>query len=253
MRISQAVECFIQAYVHLQAGTTQAEQRKIAGLPCVHFGAGVDAGEALADEIVVHGLGVGQAVERIRAAAPGLPHWLTVFTPDPAADLEEGLRQGYLLDESEYLMLRELDETAGAGPVEGEIFARRPGETILRRAVRKLDVIRINAARRCAVFHPDQLDDPAIEIVLIEKQSRILAWGASLLLKPDAVYITNMYTRPEHRREGLAGAVLRELLARAELRGAKHSLLVSSLAGRSLYQRLGYRVLCDCLVLRLER
>jgi hypothetical protein len=47
--------------------------------------------------------------------------------------------------------------------------------------------------------------------------------------------------------------VLRELLARAELRGAKHSLLVSSLAGRSLYQRLGYRVLCDCLVLRLER
>jgi GNAT superfamily N-acetyltransferase len=251
MDIERAVLLFLKAYTHLQAVTTGAELGEIGALPCIHFHSGLD--DAARDEVILTGLGVEQAARRLRDAAPGLPHWLTVFSPDPALELAAARRLGYQLQAGEFLMAREL---SGGGPggqaglpeqVDSEGLA---SGCILRRATRARDIAGINAARAAALFHPDQLDDPLLEILLVEKQERVLAWGAGLRVEPDVVYITNMYTRPEHRREGLAGAVLERLLSRAAARGARESFLVSSLSGRGLYQRMGYRLLCDCLVLK---
>jgi GNAT superfamily N-acetyltransferase len=63
------------------------------------------------------------------------------------------------------------------------------------------------------------------------------------------VGIYNVATIPEARRRGAGGAVTVAAMADGRARGAHAAILESSTMGRSLYERLGFRQVCEVTVL----
>ena len=53
-------------------------------------------------------------------------------------------------------------------------------------------------------------------------------------------YLTNMYTSPDYRRQGVASCLMREVLSDAERQGIKSILLNSTDMAVSIYERLGF-------------
>jgi GNAT superfamily N-acetyltransferase len=53
-------------------------------------------------------------------------------------------------------------------------------------------------------------------------------------------YITNMYTKPEHRRKGIASELLRVLIGEAKKRECKTARLHASALGRPVYEKAGF-------------
>jgi GNAT superfamily N-acetyltransferase len=239
MEIERAVALFVQAYYHLQAQSGGCALGELGGLPCLRFSGELEGN--IASEVVVYAPGVEEAAGRITAAAPGLAHWLTLFTLTPFDDLQAGLRLGYVLQDSEILMTSDLSRDS-LGPADERVRPPFGAD----------ELEQMNAVRRLAVFHPCQLDDPDLRIALIADKGRVFSWGVGLLVEPETVYISHMFTRPDQRRRGLASAVLSALLQQALQRGARRAILVSSQAGRGLYRRLNFTELCDCLILRRE-
>lgn len=54
-------------------------------------------------------------------------------------------------------------------------------------------------------------------------------------------YITNMYIAPEHRRKGVATALLGRLAEEAKVRGVKRLWLHAAEMGRPVYVKFGFR------------
>ncbi|EYB69584.1 hypothetical protein DEIPH_ctg004orf0105 [Deinococcus phoenicis] len=57
---------------------------------------------------------------------------------------------------------------------------------------------------------------------------------------PLKAYVLNMYVAPEHRRRGLAEALMRAILAEAGTRGLRSVGLHAAPLGRRIYERLGF-------------
>lgn len=53
-------------------------------------------------------------------------------------------------------------------------------------------------------------------------------------------YIGNLYTRPEHRRQGIAARLMELILAEAKERGCRRILLNTSDMARPLYENFGF-------------
>jgi GNAT superfamily N-acetyltransferase len=233
---SAAFELFVVAYSRLEGTVLPGSRRlNLGGVPCLEF-AGLD-GE-VTRELLAWGHAPHETLERIRAAAPGLKHWLTVFTRTPEDDLPVFLAAGYQHRESETLLVRRLEE-ANLPPADPRVTA----------VTRVEELAAMNAARGYQVFHPAELEDPLTHIFCLMKNDRIAAWGTSLMVRPDVAYFANMYTLPECRRQGFARAILATLLADAAAAGARRGLLVSTRAGHTLYTSAGFQHLLDCLVL----
>ena len=54
-------------------------------------------------------------------------------------------------------------------------------------------------------------------------------------------YVTNMYTHPDFRRQGISTKMLELLAQECRLRGVHRSLLISSIWGKSVYEAYGYQ------------
>jgi predicted GNAT family acetyltransferase len=59
-------------------------------------------------------------------------------------------------------------------------------------------------------------------------------------LAASSTWVSNMHTHPEHRRQGLAKALMTRMLLDDRLAGATRSVLLASHAGALLYPALGY-------------
>ncbi len=104
------------------------------------------------------------------------------------------------------------------------------------------DVVRVHAAQ---VAELDGLDPTVLGGV-----AGLQAWAtvdgrAGLVLQrvEDDVHVSFVATHPSARRRGLATAVLSAALVDAHRTGARTASLGSTLDGRRLYERLGFRVL----------
>ncbi|NLW77964.1 MAG: GNAT family N-acetyltransferase [Ruminococcaceae bacterium] len=53
-------------------------------------------------------------------------------------------------------------------------------------------------------------------------------------------YVTNMYTRPSHRKQGLASVLLGKLVAEAKQAGITRLWLGASKMGRPVYEKFGF-------------
>jgi GNAT superfamily N-acetyltransferase len=71
--------------------------------------------------------------------------------------------------------------------------------------------------------------------------NQTVALGRVVMVEGYAIY-DRIETRPEHRRRGLATAVMGELQALAIAAGAHTGVLVATTDGRALYERLGWRL-----------
>ena len=231
----EAVNLFIESYVYLESAVLPGTQLiHVGGLPCVQF---PDRHGKISYEIIAHGVSPAEITARLQASTPGLPHWLTLLTAAPQDDLIALERSGYRLRTSEMMMTRSI-EPANLPPPDTRVqTVREPAQ-----------VKAINQARGKRMLHPDELADPRMQICCYELDGRIRAWGSALLIRPDTVYIANMFTLSKFRRQGLARAVLSMLLVSSAAQGARRSLLVSSQAGMALYHGMGYQDFLSCLV-----
>jgi ribosomal protein S18 acetylase RimI-like enzyme len=64
-------------------------------------------------------------------------------------------------------------------------------------------------------------------------------------------YITNMYTKPEYRRRGIATELLDMVITEAKERGYTVARLHTSEHGRSIYQKAGFKYSEDYMAMRL--
>lgn len=87
---------------------------------------------------------------------------------------------------------------------------------------------------------------------LVESSDGQVVAGAGVVMHayyPSAVnprgrptaYILNVFTEPSHRRRGLAGRLVSEILAWCRTRDLPRVTLHASISGRAVYERLGFR------------
>lgn len=88
---------------------------------------------------------------------------------------------------------------------------------------------------------------PLLTVVVRDESGSRAASGAMGLAGHDAV-ADKIGTMPEHRRRGLAGAVMSTLVREAIGLGASTGLLVASEEGQPLYRRLGWEPVSDVVV-----
>lgn len=112
------------------------------------------------------------------------------------------------------------------------------------------DVARVRAVSAMSLeWLRGALADGSYSGVLIEREGRAVA-GAGVIwqsLPPSPrtlptlrAYILNVYVTPEQRGRGLAGHLLRALLAECRARGVEMVSLHASDAGRPTYEQLGF-------------
>ena len=88
---------------------------------------------------------------------------------------------------------------------------------------------------RAAFFRADRQGEPAA--------AARYGWAGS-----DLVVVDRVLTLPEHRRRGLAEALMHAMATKAAAGGATRMLLISSEQGRPLYERIGFRALAPVAV-----
>lgn len=109
-------------------------------------------------------------------------------------------------------------------------------------------------------YYKDALADGSHFAVLVydENQSVVGTGGISYYqvmptyCNPDGrkAYIMNMYTAPEYRRQGIAMKTLDILVRDAVKKGIKHITLEATEMGRSLYEKYGFVVMDDEMILK---
>ena len=66
-------------------------------------------------------------------------------------------------------------------------------------------------------------------------------------------YVTNIYTKPEHRRKGIAAELLSMVIDEAKSRGYKVIRLHTSEYGKSIYEKVGFTDTDGYMALRLQK
>jgi GNAT superfamily N-acetyltransferase len=230
--LEEAVAAVSRGYSHQQQAQGGTRFNADPAIKTLHYAPGSPAS---AEYFFIH-RGPEDALQVSEICPREQPHWLIVFTEDPQAALATYTSLGYVLSEREFLMVR------AAAPVPAMDEKARVCQVTGMREVEA-----INAAYQGRVIYPVQLNDPQIRFYYAPGESGPLAWGGALFTSPGLVYVASMYTLPAYRFRGLGSAVLATLLEDAAADGATRSVLVSSPAGRRLYQRFGFLILADVL------
>ncbi|HNT53737.1 MAG TPA: GNAT family N-acetyltransferase [Anaerolineaceae bacterium] len=181
-----------------------------------------------------------EPADQVVATLRQLPErcWLLVFTQDISLSRTAYAGFGLIEDEEiERVMWRRLDQLPPESAIPVYQVAT-PGE---------LDLL--CATRGIHMFDWSDLATGDVILCYARVDDQPAAWGAALFLEPQVAYIAWMFTRPEYRQRGLAGAILTRLLHLSAGRGALESLLVASPMGVRVYEQLGYNWLCDLWVL----
>jgi len=219
-------DTFIRAYAYLQSSVPGTTLTALGDLMCLHFGKAFDG---INDEYFAIEPDPDRVVQTIRQAEGTAAHWLTVFTDFPDETQAAYLGRGYDTDEAQFLMGRRL---------EGIQLSR--SSLPVHRAARLGEIEAINQARGFRVIYPGFLTDRRVEVYYAGTPDNPAAWGSSLLVDEDTLYLANMYTVPDFRRQGFGSALLSTILVDAAEGGAKHCILVSSNTGHCLYQKHGF-------------
>ena len=86
------------------------------------------------------------------------------------------------------------------------------------------------------------------ELLLWEDNNQIVSMAGVVGISPNGVRVAAVYTPPEHRRKGYAGAVVATLSQRWLDRGKQFCFLYTDLSNPTsnhIYQQIGYRPVCD--------
>lgn len=100
----------------------------------------------------------------------------------------------------------------------------------------------VRAVTRYRQLNPEHVADPKspVRLYYIDHDGKAAAMVRSVHLQKQSSYVAGLWTLAEHRRRGMATALMCRMLADDAASGAKHSVLMASTAGALLYPKLGY-------------
>jgi ribosomal protein S18 acetylase RimI-like enzyme len=104
-------------------------------------------------------------------------------------------------------------------------------------------------------FLDRRLADPASTLLLWEDDGATVSLAMAGATTPNGIRIGPVYTPPEQRRRGYAGAVTAELTRRELAAGRRYCFLYtdeSNATSNSVYRKIGYRVVGDSTQWRLR-
>lgn len=99
-------------------------------------------------------------------------------------------------------------------------------------------------------FFENKLADGSLVEWVVEDKNEIIATAAIVFYQFPPTYtnktgwkgyITNMYTRNDYRKQGIATMLLEKLVEEAKYRGVKKLWLGASKLGRPVYEKFGFR------------
>lgn len=104
------------------------------------------------------------------------------------------------------------------------------------------DTARVNSMQPDFPASTQSLDDPYITNLYATFDGQMGAKAQAVMIAPDFLYISDMFTAPAFRRKGLSAALLETLQKQGLERGCKYAILVPSRMTREieLYQRYAY-------------
>jgi GNAT superfamily N-acetyltransferase len=136
---------------------------------------------------------------------------------------------GYRLFGTEPLMVHDLKKIP------------RPGSPAVIRRVLTTDLAdQVTKAARSRQILPEQLrtDAPLRQYAALV-DGRVVGWVRSIA-DPAGTWCSNMFVQPKHRRQGIASALLAQMLRDDRAYGSARAVLLTSHTGAKLYVTLGY-------------
>ncbi|NWF79354.1 MAG: GNAT family N-acetyltransferase [Chloroflexi bacterium] len=239
MDVATAFAIFCDSFTLVPSRRSISTRGQAGPLLVVHSDYLWQGARRVTDDFFIHGCSPAEALEAVRAHGPEPHHYLLVVDEGQDA-LGVYEAEGYRLAFPEYLMARRLDRLL------------EPDGRYAIQLVQSADAAdRVNSgdAEVEPWVRPANLADPALSHYCLEIGGATAARARNWQHSPRCGYVTHVFTHPEHRRRGLARAVMLRLLHDSAARGASESALVASEEGALLYASLGYERLARLLVL----
>ncbi|HQY30606.1 MAG TPA: GNAT family N-acetyltransferase [Thermomicrobiales bacterium] len=176
----------------------------------------------------------------------GSDHLVAVITEDEANGVGPWLMAGYAIGSEEPIMLSDLNLSPATSDVDVQV---EPVATIVQAEAIATSHAEIGYPVRS--WNQALLDDPQVRYLQICADGMPVCVGKIALIAPCA-YITDIVTLPTHRKQGLAGALMRAMEAEARAAGIGQAVLTASAMGRHLYASLGYETIAHQTLLYRE-
>ena len=118
----------------------------------------------------------------------------------------------------------------------------------------------VNMDQELVKFFNNHFADNTLVEWVAEEDGKIVGTAAILFFEfppaftnPSGIkgYITNMYTVPEYRGQGLASELLKKVLDEARSRSVKNILLAASDMGKPVYKKVGFEEAGDWMKMNI--
>ena len=118
----------------------------------------------------------------------------------------------------------------------------------------------VNMDQELVKFFNNHFADNTLVEWVAEEDGKIVGTAAILLFEfppaftnPSGIkgYITNMFTVPEYRGQGLASELLKKVLDEARSRSVKNILLAASDMGKPVYKKVGFEEAGDWMKMNI--
>jgi GNAT superfamily N-acetyltransferase len=118
----------------------------------------------------------------------------------------------------------------------------------------------VNMDQELVKFFNNHFADNTLVEWVAEEDGKIVGTAAILFFEfppaftnPSGIkgYITNMYTVPEYRGQGLASELLKKVLDEARSRNVKNILLAASDMGKPVYKKVGFEEAGDWMKMNI--
>lgn len=238
MDTNQAWELFISGFTDTAYARRMGVRFRAGPLEAVRFAGDEDRPREPFAEFFVRACDPSSALAAVVAATPEPEHYLTVLVDRPG--LREAYeRGGYTLHGDEMLMACDLSAAPRATPGHHVTVVTTAEEATWQNA---------NDPQGLSWIVPDNLADPRIVHYMLVRDGLVLCRGRNFRLDADHSYVSRVYTAETRRGQGLARALMLQLLADEAARGARWNVLTATEMGRQLYTSLGYRPLGSVLI-----
>jgi|TARA_B100001964_G_scaffold235159_1_gene294797 GNAT superfamily N-acetyltransferase len=238
--IDLAIETVVRGYGFQRSFTHPYLFEKVDGLWRTHDEPRKKGGERR-EEFISHRMDPTDVHAVARKHARGHYCLCPIHGPDDDADLIRDTYKdlGYRLNHTEFFMIHSLSRIPRVvSPVTLErVTTMEMAERLAKTAAR----------RQILPEHVDA-EDPPMRVYVALVKDDIVGWVNSVVADK-ATYCGGMYVQPEHRRQGIARALLAKMLRDDRKGGARQASLLASHAGAKLYPVVGYSEVGTMMVL----
>lgn len=232
------------AHTHLLTARQrrQSSLGPVGPLLCVRAEGEREGAPVAAERFFAAGCSPAAALTAMRNYGPERDHQLFVVDATPERE-RAFLRAGFRLVESQWLMqCRLADRPLGNAD---------PGDCTVLVANSPADSVTLGAIDGLEPVPAEELLDSALIHYYVIRNELPISYGRNAFYDSQIAWASHIHTAPPFRRQGYAGVLMERLLQESAKLGMGESLLLSTAMGRSLYSRLGYRIVSPVAILQL--